>query len=245
MRRRQRRHLARDVFGLPVQGVAHQRRGFVVQVVSGHEHVVPALRRSQVREVPLREAAHAARRSAALARDLLDREPLVLFQIVDDQLAAALLGERLALVARLRAIVLAGPERDVEAGRVVAHIHQDVPQGERVLPAGHADEQAVGLFEHRVVFDRFRDLVAHVAKEAVGAERRVRAGDFDLRRLAAALALRRTAATPLTGPAGDHRTDLDLVGVGESLLAGEEVGLTDDEDRLRVDLQAVEEAPDG
>jgi hypothetical protein len=129
----------------------------------------------------------------------------------------------------------------VVAGRVVAHVEQHVPQRERVLAAADADEEAVVLREHLVIVDGLGDLVADVTQEAVGAESGVRARDLDLGRRTAAAAFGRDPGRPAAGSARDHRADLDLIGIGEPLLARQQISVPDDEHRLGIDVQPLEQ----
>src|SRR3954466_7735573 len=84
--------------------------------------------------------------------------------------------------------VVADAETEVDAVRVVAEVEQDVPQRQRVLAAGDGDQHLLVAAEHPVLVDRPAGLLAAVAQEALGAERRVVASYVDDGGRAAALA---------------------------------------------------------
>ena len=63
----QHRMLTTEVLGLPVQHVAEQHGGLVVEVVAGDEHVEAAVDRRLVEQVTLRQAARRTRRALAAA----------------------------------------------------------------------------------------------------------------------------------------------------------------------------------
>src|SRR4029453_6768956 len=75
--------------------------------------------------------------------------------------------------------VLADPEAQVQPVGPVAELEQDVPQRERVLAARDRDQDPVRGLEHVVRLDRALDLLAYVAQEAFGTERRVVTTDLD------------------------------------------------------------------
>jgi hypothetical protein len=91
-----------------------------------------------------------------------------------------------------------------------------------------------------VPLDRPLDLFAHVAEEAVGAERRVVPADLDDGGRLAAPALHPVPA----GAAADHRADLDHVGLGDPVLAREQLALADHEHGVGVDAELAEDVVD-
>ena len=52
--------LATQIFGLPMQNVAHQNGGFVVEIMAGDQSVVGAKPGCLIKAVPLREATRGA-----------------------------------------------------------------------------------------------------------------------------------------------------------------------------------------
>src|SRR5499433_525446 len=195
MGRRQRGRLARQRVGLPVHDRAEERRRLVVEVVAGRDHRDAVLERHAIHQVALGQAAAGARRPA---RDLLDdrhRSAHLVAHGADDQRHAAGRGERLALGLRLDRVV-EDAEVEIEAGRPVALVDQHVPEGERVLAAGHGHQHRLVAREHPVLADRLADLVTEELEEVRGAERGVVAAQLEDGRLPALAALHREPALP-------------------------------------------------
>ena len=84
------RGLARDVLGLPPQGVAEQRGGLVVEVVAGRDDVEPPVEGSGVEDVALRQAADRAGGTRSLTSGGGDVEPVLVARSTTTQLGAAL-----------------------------------------------------------------------------------------------------------------------------------------------------------
>src|SRR5690606_959457 len=123
---------------------------------------------------------------------------VLLPQVDLEQAQPALLGEPAGVVARVVA-VLADAEAHVEAVRVVAEPDEQVPDGERVLPARHGDEDPFARGDHVELVDGLLHLVAAEPQEVLGAEVRVRASDVDDRPVTAHAALHRGATSAGVG----------------------------------------------
>ena len=80
---------------------------------------------------------------------------------------------------------------------MVPEAGQEVPERQRVLPAGDRDQDALARLEHPVRVDRPPHLLLAVVQEVVAAERGVVAADVDHRRSLAHAALHRRALTVL------------------------------------------------
>ena len=143
------RELAAEVLGVPVQDVAEQHGGLVVEVVAGDEHVVAALERGRVEQVALREPARRARRPAGGAgagRGCRSRRSPG--RSTSSRVRPALGGE-VAGVGAGHVAVLADAEADVEPVGLVAEVDEEVPDRQRVLAAGDRDEHPVVRLDHR------------------------------------------------------------------------------------------------
>ena len=159
------------------------------------------------------------------------RAPTAFLHRLDDELLAARGGEGLALGLGLDRIV-EDAEVEVEPGRLVARLDQHVPQGERVLAAGHRHEHGLVGREHLVLADGLRDLLAEELLEIGRAEGGVVARQLDDRARPALAALHREIA-----PARHHRPDLQLVAVAHHLVGGEEIAAADDEHGAGQDVE--------
>ena len=176
-RRRQNRRLAREIAGLPAQGVLKQHRHFIVEVVPGRQHRVPFFEREPVHHVPLGQAARRTR--LALPARLCARNFGNGFAVsggnvndVEDRRGARGKGRRIVIGAirhsplamrhklprlferqvRVRfGIVDAQP--DVQPVRLIAEPQQHIPQRERILAAAHRHEDALVAREHFIFFD--------------------------------------------------------------------------------------------
>ncbi len=78
--------------------------------------------------------------------------------------------------------VLTDAETDVQAVGLVAERVQQVPQSERILAAGHRDENPLAFADHVVLVDRAPHLLAAMVKEAVATETGVVPPELDHRR---------------------------------------------------------------
>src|SRR5580765_1360675 len=195
VRRGQRGRLARQRLGPPVHDRAEQGCRLVVEVVAGGHHRHPMVERHPIHEVALREAAAGARRPP---RDVLDdrhRRADLVAHGADDQRDAAGRRELLALGLRLDR-VFEDPEVEIETGRLVAFVDQDVPERERVLAAGDGDQYRFVAREHPVLADRLADLVAEELEEVRRAERGVVAAQLEDGGLPALATLHREPALP-------------------------------------------------
>jgi hypothetical protein len=128
-------------------------------------------------------------------------------------------------------------QAQVQTRRRVPELEQDVPQGQRVLSSGHRHQDRLPGLEHVVVLHGPPDLLVDVVDEARLAERGIVPGQFDHRGGAAPPA----PGPGPTGPAGDHGADLDLVGLLDAILAGEQGSIPDHQDGVGIDGQVGEE----
>src|SRR5229473_1896962 len=141
-----------------------------------------------VHEIALAETAARARRPAC---DLLDhghRPADLIGHARHEQPRAAARRERLALRLRLHRIV-EDAEVQIEAGRVVAVVDEDVPQRQRVLAARHGHQHTLVAREHAVLADRLAHLVAEELQVVVDAKGGVVAPQLDGGAVAALAAL--------------------------------------------------------
>ena len=150
------------------------------------------------------------------------------------QLQAAFGGKRGRILAAV-AGVLTDAETDVQTVGLVAELEQDVPDRERVLAAAHRHEHALARLEHPEVLDRLLDLAPAQLEQVVAAEVGVVARQVDDRRLAAHAALTHCS------PSRDDRADLDRVGIVQTLITGNQCAVADDQVRLSVQSELVEE----
>src|SRR5437867_7799935 len=188
MRRRERGGLARQRIGLPVHHRTEKRRRLIVEVVAGRDHRDPVIERHAVHEVALGEAAARARRPP---RDVLDDRDGRAHFVADrghHQRDVARRGESLALGLRLDGVV-EDPEVQVEPGRPVPFVDQDVPERQRVLTAGDGDQHELVLREHPVLPDGLADLIAEELEEVRRAEGGVVTAQLENGRLTALAAL--------------------------------------------------------
>ena len=176
----QHRQLPAEILGLPPQGVAHQHRRLVVEVVAGGERVVTAAAGGLVEQVALRQAACRTGRPPGRPGTGGDVEAVSLRQIdgVEGEtpalrVAAGKAGGRLAVVA--------DAESQVEAVGVVAEVDQDVPHGQAVLAARDRHQHPLAGLEHAEAADSSCHLIAAQAQKMLTAEVGVVAPDIDHR----------------------------------------------------------------
>ena len=203
--------LAAQVLGLPAQHVAEQDRGLVVEVVSGHQHVVAAVERRLVEQVALGQTAGRARRApGGLRRRSGCRSRSSSARSTSIRWRPRGLGEATGVPGRGVA-VLADAEPDVQPVGLVAERDEDVPDGERVLAPGHGDEDPVVRREHVEVRMALATWSRQNFSEVVRAEVRVVPADVDHGR---ARGTRRTSRSVLPRSCRaprDDRSDLDHV----------------------------------
>src|SRR6266480_2775170 len=197
VRGRERRRLARERVRLPVENGPEERRRLVVEIVAGRDDGHLVLERGAIHQVALGEP---AARAGGPPRDVLDdrdRRAHGLRDPGDEQRHAAPRGERLAFRLRLHRVV-EDAEVEVETGRAVALVDQDVPERERVLAARDRDEHVLVAREHAVLPDGLADLVPEEVDEVRRTEGGVVAPQLEDRGLTALPALH-TAPPLMTG----------------------------------------------
>src|SRR5690606_12316466 len=167
-----------EVLGLPVQHVAEQHGGLVVEVVPGGDDVEAAGAGHLVEQVALGQPARRAGHPAGDGGGRGDVVAVLLAQVDAVERQAPALGEGHR---RRRAglAVAADAEVDVQPLGPVAQLDEQVPQGEAVLAARHRHEDAVVGSEHAVLGDRLGDLVTAEPQEVLAAEVGVVAAQVD------------------------------------------------------------------
>src|SRR5262249_34898026 len=166
-----------------------EARRLVVEVVARHEHVEAALGGGAIEVVTLHRAARRARDATCGGRDRGDAETARLLLERDDaKREPAARRERRRLVVR-DVRVPGDPEADVEPGRVVAEVDEDVPEREAVFASRDGDQQPLLFAEHPLAGDGTLDLAAEDEQEARPAEGRVVRTELHLRGRATARAL--------------------------------------------------------
>src|SRR5688500_3713881 len=176
--------LAAEVVGMPVQYVAEEHRGFVVEVVARRDRVVVAVYRGLVEEVALGQSAGAARYAARGLGPARNVEAVLVADVDLDELQTAGTSERAGILARLVAVVT-DAEAEIQPVGLVAEVDQEIPQPQRVLATRHGDEYSVAALEQCELLDRLCHLIAAQFEEVLGTELGVVPSDVDDRRLAA------------------------------------------------------------
>jgi hypothetical protein len=156
-------------------------------VARGHDVVAPVERRL-VEEVPLRQPAGAARRTADGGGGRLDVEAVLGRDVDLDELEAPVGGEVAGVPAGCVGVI-ADAEAEIEAVGLVAEVHEQFPGAERVLPTRHGHQHPVTGRDHVEGVDGSPDLLLAVVDEAVGAEGGIVAPHIDERRGFAATTL--------------------------------------------------------
>ncbi len=226
------RQLAAEVLGVPVQGVAEQHGGLVVEVVAGDEHVVAALERRRRRTGGAWRARRpstapvgrpASRWGCRSRRCRGGRPPAGVRPRLGGEVAGV------ACPTRRCSRRCRGRRR----GRRPGSRARRAGPTRRGSPCRRTRRPGPGRRGSimRELVDRLGDLAPALLEEVLGAEVGVVAPDVDDRRALADDALHSRAP-------GDDRPDLDRVVVVEGGVAGDERVAPDDQDRLPVEVEA-------
>ena len=126
--------LAAQIARLPPENVAEENRRLVVEVVAGGDDVVSVLDGDRVEQVPFRQTTRAARGSVRRRRGAWDVVTEVGGEVDLVQLEPSILRESARGVSRGLG-VFADPEPQIQPIGAIAEVDEQVPEGERVLPA--------------------------------------------------------------------------------------------------------------
>ena len=185
----QHRQLTGQVLDVPVQRVAEQHGGLVVEVVAGDQHGVAAVDCGLVEEVSLAHPARRTRNPTGGLRRGRNVVAVLVAQLDLDQAQTSLGRERTGVLGRHVAVV-ADPQSDVETVGVVPEVDQQVPHREAVLASGDRDQEPVLSSEHLEMVDRLGDLSSTQLQEVLGTEVGVVTRQVDDRRAATGATLR-------------------------------------------------------
>src|SRR5215467_1272843 len=190
--------LARQRIHLPVEHVAEEHGRLVVQVVPSGDHAIAVLHRRPVHQVAFAEAAGGAGRPTRRLLHLRDRGAHALGHRLHDQLLPAGSREGFALGLGFDGVV-EDAEVEIQTGRGIAGLDQDIPQGEGVLPAGDGYQHGLVEGDHPMLADGLGDLLAEELQEVRRAEGRVVTRQLDDRARPALAALHWALPPDITG----------------------------------------------
>ncbi len=171
-----------EIVLLPMQHVAEEAGGLVVEIVAGGHHVIVLLDRDPIELVSFDRAAGAAGRTMNDLRQFLDASTFLLLNGVCMERRAQRCpdGLRIPEDFLMRVIGIAGnAEIHVECVRLVSELQKDVPECQTVFSARHSHKNPIFFSKHLLRSDRACRLVMNECGEAPFAECRVMAGESD------------------------------------------------------------------